>query len=226
MKQLTILVWVTLSTMFFLYAQEKASAFYCLDTGRWLNRDPIGEQAGINLYQFVGNNPIDYVDSVGLKVELFSYGTLGGYSHAYLKITPDNPGNFQDITMQRDPNGNQFFTIGGHPDSFDEYLNGILNNGSDVTGITSGRGTNLGPITRKHCSDTTLIRLLLRSNNNYKNNGSLYYSAYAAGNQYNSNGYASGIIDSVLGQGPDLSGKTTFMGWDNPVLPTPLRRNR
>jgi len=33
---------------------------------RWLNRDPIGEDGGINLYNFVGNEPLSYVDPSGL----------------------------------------------------------------------------------------------------------------------------------------------------------------
>ena len=34
--------------------------------GRWLNRDPIGERGGINLYGFVGNNPVSKWDKLGL----------------------------------------------------------------------------------------------------------------------------------------------------------------
>src|SRR5947209_3182044 len=34
---------------------------------RWIQRDPIGEQGGINLYQFVGNNPVNLVDPYGLE---------------------------------------------------------------------------------------------------------------------------------------------------------------
>ena len=34
--------------------------------GRWLNRDPIGEVGGLNLYGFVGNSPVNFVDPDGL----------------------------------------------------------------------------------------------------------------------------------------------------------------
>ena len=34
--------------------------------GRWLSRDPIGEEGGINLYGYVGNRPLGAMDSTGL----------------------------------------------------------------------------------------------------------------------------------------------------------------
>jgi hypothetical protein len=33
--------------------------------GRWFTRDPLGEAGGINLYAFVGNNPVNWVDPWG-----------------------------------------------------------------------------------------------------------------------------------------------------------------
>jgi len=41
-------------------------AFYHPSEGRWLNRDPINEVGGINLYGFVRNSPIDKHDVHGL----------------------------------------------------------------------------------------------------------------------------------------------------------------
>ena len=35
--------------------------------GRWLSRDPIGERGSLNLYNFVGSDPMNWVDPFGLK---------------------------------------------------------------------------------------------------------------------------------------------------------------
>jgi RHS repeat-associated protein len=42
--------------------------YYSPCTGRWITRDPLGELGGINLYGFVGNNPVNWVDQKGLIV--------------------------------------------------------------------------------------------------------------------------------------------------------------
>jgi RHS repeat-associated protein len=39
--------------------------YYDSQTGRWLNRDPIEEEGGLNLYGFVDNNAIENVDYLG-----------------------------------------------------------------------------------------------------------------------------------------------------------------
>jgi hypothetical protein len=41
--------------------------YYAPEQGRWLTRDPIGEEGGVNLYAYVGNAPVAFIDPLGLK---------------------------------------------------------------------------------------------------------------------------------------------------------------
>ena len=56
-----------------LLTAQAAFAYYCPETQRWLNRDPIQELGGLNLYGYVRGNPVNYVDPLGLDGE----ATLG-----------------------------------------------------------------------------------------------------------------------------------------------------
>ncbi|MFZ2805197.1 MAG: RHS repeat-associated core domain-containing protein [Desulfosalsimonadaceae bacterium] len=44
--------------------------YYSAELGRWLNRDPIGEDGGFNLYLFCKNNSIRFLDKLGLLTEM------------------------------------------------------------------------------------------------------------------------------------------------------------
>jgi len=55
--------------------------WYVPDLGRWLNRDPIGENGGINLYGYVGNNPVNLVDLFGLSQQDVN-SIFSGYNQA------------------------------------------------------------------------------------------------------------------------------------------------
>jgi RHS repeat-associated protein len=66
-------------------------------TGRWLNRDPLGEDAGGNLYAYVGNNPIARDDPSGLCTAYVGLGggvSLPGISYSFgAGIGFDDSGN-------------------------------------------------------------------------------------------------------------------------------------
>jgi RHS repeat-associated protein len=44
---------------------------------RWLSRDPLGESMGTNLYAYVGNNPVVFIDPLGLYATLGEAGLVG-----------------------------------------------------------------------------------------------------------------------------------------------------
>jgi RHS repeat-associated protein len=57
--------------------------YYHPQTGRWINRDPIEEEGGLNLYGFVYNSPYNWIDPLGLKncqvVVFFGHHISNGY---------------------------------------------------------------------------------------------------------------------------------------------------
>ena len=60
-----------LSLLFFMAFASQAQAIYNPETGRWISVDPIGESGGIHLYGMVGNDAVNHVDYLGLKVKRY-----------------------------------------------------------------------------------------------------------------------------------------------------------
>jgi len=68
--------------------------FYDPNLQRWLNRDPINEVGGINLYNFIGNSPNNYVDPLGLAFG--DYWDVGATANYYNQASANglNQGGF------------------------------------------------------------------------------------------------------------------------------------
>jgi RHS repeat-associated protein len=77
-------------------------------TGRWLSRDPIAENGGINLYAYVGNNPVNLVDPLGLRIRLMGTPKQQQYTlrqlsqFMYGKLEIDAAGNLSRQSSDRD----------------------------------------------------------------------------------------------------------------------------
>jgi RHS repeat-associated protein len=81
--------------------------WYDSETGRWLSNDPIGISGGLNLYAFCSNDPVNFVDPMGLKTWfLKEYDWFG---HEWVKIGGDTPNTGTDTY------GNIGITFGGYP---------------------------------------------------------------------------------------------------------------
>lgn len=57
--------------------------YYNASTGRWLSRDPLGEQFGQNPYALLGNDAVDSIDLLGTS----------DFNRPPVSIFPDRPGN-------------------------------------------------------------------------------------------------------------------------------------
>jgi RHS repeat-associated protein len=82
--------------------------FYAPAIGRWMTRDPIGERDGINLYTFVRNNPINYIDPLTATV-----WSLGINSSAFISKSPSPYSNKGyaaqcEVGIAYDTNTNEF----------------------------------------------------------------------------------------------------------------------
>ena len=93
---------------------------------KWLSRDPIGTNGGINLYGYVGNDPTDWIDPFGLAGQLsFSVGVvfgdfifpadnvLRGYNVSVV-VTTDGQILFQKQTISATDGAGAFIGVGGN----------------------------------------------------------------------------------------------------------------
>ncbi|MDD4406219.1 MAG: RHS repeat-associated core domain-containing protein, partial [Parabacteroides sp.] len=62
--------------------------YYSPALGRWLSRDPIEEQGGLNLYGFVNNDPVNKWDKLGLRGIGCGYGVMGSDTEGIISDTP------------------------------------------------------------------------------------------------------------------------------------------
>jgi RHS repeat-associated protein len=99
--------------------------FYDPANGRWLNRDPIGEKGGMNLYRTVRNNLIRYVDRLGLDIVEFRrpanipiVGRLADHSTVEVDIDspdPSNPGKPTSTSVDTNSNGTTVTDLNAKP---------------------------------------------------------------------------------------------------------------
>ena len=141
--------------------------YYDPRQGRFINRDPIEEEGGINLYGFVGNNPLNAIDFLGLcdsEGDIFPMGTDGDEN-----CIEDY--DLQPFTVDEQIT-NADLQIWAFQDELTErvieQLNSIdLNPPNNVDNGKSGPGDLIGlsPLTRQGGPLTTLAAFGGQSNN-------------------------------------------------------------
>jgi len=78
---------------------QTVKAHYDPNIGRWISRDPIYENGGANLYEFVGNDGVDAVDYLGMW-KSWTHGNLT--RHAWNQVTKpqDMPPNVEKRLLE------------------------------------------------------------------------------------------------------------------------------
>lgn len=85
--------------------------WYDSQIGRWISKDPIKFDGGFNLYGYVGENPVNYIDPSGLDQEILR--SSNGWGHETLHIfTPGVPDSdvYIDFGPARDVENYEFAT--------------------------------------------------------------------------------------------------------------------
>ena len=88
--------------------------YYDPRQGRFINRDPIGEAGGINLYGMVGNNPVNWVDYLGL---CDSEGDIDPETDE--EICEED--QIRIVIVGRTDNGDLIVVIDGRPEDVDRF---------------------------------------------------------------------------------------------------------
>ena len=89
--------------------------FYSASMGRWINRDPLGEEGGLNLYAMVGNSPISQIDEYGLRPKPRNddgayhiyFGPSGSYGWMRIYKNHKLVAVFKASNVTGNPNGNR-----------------------------------------------------------------------------------------------------------------------
>ena len=104
MKQNQKLIYGIVALVLWLTTAQTSWGFYNSQTGRWLNRDPLAEKGGLNVYCFVGNNPVGATDRDGrITVRTLTHDatTICGNFDVYWNFILDHPAAEDGYIVQK-----------------------------------------------------------------------------------------------------------------------------
>ncbi|MBI2927417.1 MAG: hypothetical protein HYY24_17105 [Verrucomicrobia bacterium] len=208
--------------------------YYSPITGRWMSRDPLGDEAFLAfysrgngsrerallrlealkpLYEFAGNTPIIVTDSLGLEVLLETHPVAFGFNHSKVTIIPKCQSRWQNDPRfkNKTSDGRVYATIGAGP-NYQLYLVSDIDRPNDINRDHNNYSSEISP--PNGMTEDPFIDLLFKTDAQYKDN--LSYEPFADGpGAYNSNSYVSGFLNAATGSSPSQPPNTP--GFQKPV---------
>jgi RHS repeat-associated protein len=125
---------------------------YSADLGRWLSRDPSGETSGLNLYDYVFNNPVKAIDFFGLGTWSYDVDNTpmpGISERAAIVVSYAMDSNEKkccnSCIVKRAASGGIFSTDNDDPHPQPSGLDGVANSAPDQPGGLLGWGPSISP---------------------------------------------------------------------------------
>lgn len=194
--------------------------------GRFMQVDPIGYKDDLNPYAYVGNDPMDGTDPTGREIRLQSHPVLDFNNHSKITIIPQNQAKYRDDTRFKNTlsDGRHYATIGAGPGG---HIPGLL--GKLVGGVNRDKDVDQSHNTSDEelklpdgSNEDDMIEQLFAATANYRND--LDYALYpdSGHNEFNSNGFAHGLLNFLGFQGYHQPPGTT--GFNIIVPPQEFKR--
>jgi hypothetical protein len=215
---------------------QEVQAYYNASTGRWLSRDPIGEEVFLASYStdkprhevrrlrreglkspylFVGNNALNFIDLLGLEVLLETHPVALGNNHSKIVMIVDcNSKFFKDPRFKNiiGTDGKKVYaTLGAGP--VGGHLVSNVNRPTDVDRSNNKYSAKVGP--SDQAAEDIFIAFLFALDAKYKDKLDYELLPLPWTDGYNSNGYVSGLLNAATGKMPAQPSNTP--GFQKPV---------